>query len=145
MKKMKLEGALTLLVDSDYTRLEIQDRKSGITFVTAQLTPEQLCQALSRLAHTTIEIEVSGLENVGKAYEIKDFEFEVDPKIEYGMYKKDQEEKLIKLAESKCPKGWYINTYFHSQNSFEKRNGVTYARTHIYRWVEDDLEEKEEG
>ena len=49
---MKINGKITILINQEYTRIELRDDDASTTFVEIKLTPEQLSMALSRLAFT---------------------------------------------------------------------------------------------
>ena len=92
---MKLDGRITILINREYTKIEIKDRTSGQTFVNIELTPYQLSQALSKQAFTPCKsMEVSDLERLGKIHQNKTFEFKL-PKDDYI---KDSKEIAKELA-----------------------------------------------
>lgn len=138
---MKLkEGRITLLFSEEGLRVELIDRLSGITFVRVKLNQEQTCQAMSRLAHTHCDIEVFGLEVVGKCLEIKDLTFPIG-NVDYYDRKKVAIEKALEF----CPEGWVPDEYYGSKGSFYDKkdkdgNKITWARTHIRRWVDKEEE-----
>jgi len=77
------------------------------------------------------EIEVRGLEKIGKKHENKRFEFEIPRDLASSR----NESELQKLAQSLLKDGWIAERYFSSQDSFFKKDGVQYARCTIRRWV----------
>ena len=125
---MKIEGQISILISRDNrTTIEVRDKNSTITFVEITLTNDQLASALSRLAHTPCEIEVRGLDKVGKKMEMDTLTFEVDAA---------DKETAAKLAIESCKDSeWVPDTYFGSQNSFTYKEGKITARTTIRRWV----------
>ena len=133
---MKLkEGKITILFDHDGMSIELIDGLSTIHFAKVRLNPEQTVRALSRLGYCPCEIEVVGLDHVGKKLEHKDFEFEMVGDSKYSMR---DTEKAKKLAKKLCPSGWKPDLYFNSQDSFSYREGKRFAKTKIRRWVEID-------
>jgi hypothetical protein len=129
---MKIKAGLTFLINQDQdSTLEITDMDAGITFIQIKLSPEQVVQALSRLSYTRVEAEVMNLEAVGKIMETKNFEFPLPEKI-YG-----QAGKQLAVTEVKrvCPEGWTPDLHFNSQNTFFEKDGKSWARTIIRRWV----------
>ena len=106
--------------------IEILDKKSGITFAKARLNKEQTCQAMSRLARTQCDLQVTRLDRVGKQIEIKNFEVEIELR--------DKDHARDKVIAS-CPDGWEADLYLSSQNTFFESDGKQFVRTTIRRWV----------
>ena len=128
---MKLEGKISILINPDATTIEVEDENANTRFLTITLTPEQLSAALSRQMAIECEIEVKGLEKIGKKHENKSFEFEIPSDLASSR----NENELQKLAQSLLNDGWIAESYFSSQNSFFKKDGVQYARCTIRRWI----------
>lgn len=131
---MKIEGKITILINQDYTRIELYDNKAGITFVEVTLTPEQLSSALSRLAYTGCDIDVHSLDKLGKKVEYKKIVFEIPKELEYA---RDSNE-LKKLAQDFLDisnEGWISDGYFGSQDSFYSKGDKYYARCGARRWI----------
>lgn len=130
---MKLEnGKITFLIDRDGATIEIEDGNSNTMFAKIILTPEQLCQAMSRQAFTPCSLEVKGLDRVGKKHENKDHVFELPSEI---FRNKENALALFQLAKKTTPEGWIPDNYFSSQNSFFSKDGKNYARCVIRRWI----------
>jgi hypothetical protein len=128
---MKLEGRISVLINRDETTIEVEDENANARFLKITLTPEQLSAALSRQMAVECEIEVKGLEKIGKKHENKTFEFEIPSDLANSR----NENELQKLAQSLLNDGWIAERYFSSQDSFFKKDGVQYARCTIRRWV----------
>lgn len=130
---MVLEGRITLLFSNNGLEIEIMDNGSRTTFVRAALSPEQVVQAMSRLANTECSLVVSrgALERVGTVAEHKKFEFKIGNSVDW----RDKKDEAIKLAKLECPEGWIPDLYFSSQDSFFTKDGEQWARTTIRRWV----------
>lgn len=131
---MKLEGKLTILINREYTEIEIEDENANIRFVRIRLNPEQLSAVLSRQACVDCELDIVGIDKIGKKHENKDFIFEIPKKLRNSDYK----EQLSSIAQSllnKQGEGWIAESYFASQNSFFEKDGKTYARCTVRRWV----------
>ena len=128
---MKLEGRISMLINREGTTIEIEDENANARFLKITLTPEQLSAALSRQMSIECEIEVRGLEKIGKVHENKSFEFEIPNELSSSR----NESELHKLAQSLLSDGWIADKYFSSQNSFFKKDGVQYARCTIRRWL----------
>ena len=129
---MKLtNAAITILINGEYTEIELIDRTSGVRLAIAKLTPEQLSKALGRLAYTPCEIEVSSeFDKLNKTMIVDKlvFPFKYD-----GIYK---ERELLAAEEAKkhTPEGWEADNYFNSQNSFFSKDGQQFASCTIRKW-----------
>ncbi len=131
---MKINGKITFLFNHDGATIELYDEEAGITFLKVELTSEQVATAFSRLAHTKCQnIEVFGLDKIGKKMEYKPLIFEVPEDLAY--HPKERDKILIPLLNKACPKGWEASNYFNSKDSFLNKDRKYYARTIIRRWV----------
>ena len=135
---MKLKDPrISLRIDADKTTIEILDNASVTTFITITLTPEQLSSAMSRLSRSECEVEITNLDVVGKKRITQELLFEIPKNVEF-MADRSQ---LIDLTKQNTPIDWIASTYFGSQNSFfTAKDGKRYARTTMYKWVEDQDE-----
>lgn len=127
---MKLKGKISILINREHTTIEIEDDNANAMFLTIKLTPEQLSEALSRTMCVDCEIEVKGLEKVGKTHENKTFEFEIPKELASSR----NEIKLQELAQNLLTDGWLAEGYFSSQNSFFMKDNKQMARCTIRRW-----------
>jgi len=127
----KLKGKITILVGREDTTIEVVDANANTTFLKVILTPEELSMALSRQAYVPCEIEVAGLERVGKKHEHKNFEFEIPKELASS----SKEKELQSLAQSQLTDGWIAEGYFSSQSSFFKKDYKQFARCTIRRYV----------
>lgn len=128
---MKINGKITFLVGQEQTTIELIDDNASTTFAKITLTPEQLSSALSRIAYTECDIEVFGLDKLGKRMEHKKFDFEIPKDID--------KKELVKLSQELIDKeneGWISDGYFSSQDSFFQKDGKNYARCMVRRWVD---------
>lgn len=129
-------GRLTLLFGDEGATIEIRDQPSREVVCEVTLTPEQTCQALSRLGETHCKVKYGELKNVGKKEEYKEFIFEI-PSI--SSYRREDRKTIAKeIVKEVCPEGWEPDLYFGSQDSFFTKDDKKYARTMIRRWVVDD-------
>lgn len=137
---MKLKKAsISILVNSEYTTIEITDETASRMFVRVTLTPEQLSKALSRLMSTPCEAEVmeNALPVLNMKLEVKKLEFEIPKKL-WREHRNETSEKLLaEIAHQKAPKGWTPDIRFSSQDSFFIKGEKNYARCTIRRWVEE--------
>lgn len=131
---MKLDSAaITFLVGSDSTTIQIHDQNANVGFVRIRLTNSQLAAMLSRLSFTPCEVEVFGLDRVGKKMENRDFEFEISE--EAGRNRALLPDICSDAMQSEGLSEWVSDMYFNSQNTFFKKGGKSMARTTIRRWV----------
>jgi len=130
---MKLPGKISIRIDQDVTTIEINDPKSGTTFVTVTLTPEQLSKALSRLSKTDCEIDVRNTDRIGLTLETKTFDFIIPDDITTSMTGRlgDISQTIVDVLNE----GWISDRSFGSQNSFFIMNNNRYARVICRRWV----------
>lgn len=128
---MKIRGAITMLINRDYTEIQVEDRNASTTFITLRLTPEQLSAALSRQAFIECDVEVKNLDKVGKTMEHKEFEFPLPKNLDSHRDRKP----IAEYCQSLLSDGWVADTGFSSQNTFFTKDEQKWARTIIRRWV----------
>ena len=131
---MEIEGAITFSVNSEYATIGIRDVKACSTLLRITLTPEQLSQMLSRLAHTSCEkTELFNLDKAGKVHENKKVKIE-KPKKMYASPPKKYEE-IYEYVEKQIDPGWTMDRYLSSQDSFVYLEGKYYVNVIIRRWT----------
>ena len=129
---MEIDGNITMLFNDDGLKIEVQDRSSSLTFLRIKMNPVQVSQAFSRLAHTDCEnIEVHGIDKIGKKMEWTKFEFKFPDNIPH----KERVRHAQAIAISQCPEGWEPDLYFESKDSFFVKDNIQYARCTIRRWI----------
>ena len=97
---MKLENAkIDIFINSEYTTINLHDSNSNCRFVSIKLTPEQLSSALSRTPMTDCEIEVIGLDIIGKKMEHKIHKFEIPSSLEYRTKDAELNNLILELGE----------------------------------------------
>lgn len=128
---MKIKGNISILINQEYTTIEIHDTDASINFLSIQLTPEQLSSALSRLSRVPCVIDLHGIDKIGKRMEHKKFAFEIPKEINNSKHAG----KLHEIAQSLLTDGWIAEGYFASQDTFFEKDGKQYARCIIRRWV----------
>jgi hypothetical protein len=131
-----LNSRITILIGTDSTIIELIDEDSSTTFARIKLTPEQLSQALSRLAYTKCECEVAGLDRLGKKMENKKYEFQIG-NCDRKNYDELHDLATRSLAENNMS-DWEAERYFQAQDSFFTKDKVEYARVVIRRWVDPE-------
>ena len=128
------DGRISILFSKDGLHIEIYDDIAAIRFVDIHLTPEQTCQAFSRIAYTPCTIQVKELHKVGKKHEHNILTFPLSTK-EYNREKNT--EKAIEIADIYCPEGWIPDKGYNSKDSFSiDKMGFVWAKTFIRRWVD---------
>ena len=129
----KLKGQITISRpqgnNCDYVSIKIRDDDASIRFCEARVKYAEFAQLITGLAYVDCELEVDGLQNVGKVREHKKFEF---PLPEGTFHTKEQAQRS--LVEH-IPESWSSSGYFNSQDSFFIKDGKPWARTTIVRWV----------
>lgn len=131
---MEIQGKISILINREYTDIEVRDDKANITFAKIRLTQEELSMALSRQMYTPCTIEIRGLDLVGKKHEVSSFEFELP---DWYKRRDSQDVELKKYVDSFLNDGWVSDNYFGSQNSFFEKSGKKMCRTTIRRWVNE--------
>lgn len=121
-----------MLVGSESTTIEIRDNNSDTTFVSIELTPEQLSRCLSKQGDVKCELDIRGIERVGKKHEWKTFEFKVPSN--YDRYKSKCSDLAFHVDEL-LSDGWKSDHYFKSQTSFFNKDGELWGRATIRRYV----------
>ncbi len=139
---MKIKDArITLLADSGNppggepgVTIELHDYDASVMFAKVTLTPEQWVSAMSRLGYVECEIEVYGLDKLGKKMINEPFEFCLGKSSKYTA--SELKDVAIEMVKEACPDGWIADSYFQSQDSFFFKDGETWARTTIRKWVD---------
>lgn len=134
---MKIEGGISISRQSsnqgpDYISIRLRDNDAAAEFAQVRLTLEQFAQAVTGLTIGDCEIEVNGLDRVGRRMETAIHTFPMPRQ------KPCDKEVAAAGAKETCPEGWTPDTYFGSQSSFFRQDGVPWARCTIRRWVEKD-------
>lgn len=139
---MKINAKITLLASLDGVTIEIHDADARVEFLTLELTTDQFCAALGRMAMTSCQsAEVQHLERLGRKHECKLFEFALPENHDY----KDRKQAAEKAMKAACPEGWVPEFYFGSHDSFFIRSGKPWARAIIRRWVDIAAKEYRRG
>lgn len=147
--RKKLKGAITIGRPSygdgrELMVIQFRDELSRVRFLDIEMSLPDLMKALTGQAEMPIEMQVRGLENVGKVKETKRLDFEVTD---------TNREAAADLAPAYADEGWQADLYFNSQDSFSqvefsckhplggkesnRRRTVTQAHTTQYRYVEE--------
>lgn len=88
---------------------------------------------LSRQAHVKCDVEVRGIDRIGKKMAHKPHEFDITGlELPYNT----RSEILAEKIKDTLPDGWISDNEFSSQNTFFKKDGKDYARTTIRTWID---------
>jgi hypothetical protein len=138
---MKLKGKLTIARthggDGDSIHISIVDEDAAVEFVEAELTLGQFALAITGLGRVECEVEVRGLDKVGKRLELDAIEFPLQMAAGYANSTTRREHATAR-AKKLCHDGWIPDCSFSSQGSFFQRDCETWARCNVRRWVEKD-------
>jgi hypothetical protein len=110
----------------------VNDSEARIEFLEIEIDLEAFSECITGLGHCDCEMEVRGLQNVGKKIENMPIVFEVPKELRY----KGKCDGVNMLAEKATPAGWKCSMYFGSQTSFFSKDDKYFARTTASRWVE---------
>lgn len=129
---MKIKNPkITILINAEYTEIEILDSDANTYLAKVKLTPEQLSKVLGRQGHIECQCTTGDLTRIGKKHESENFEFEITKgRSDVELYA-DCSKALIEHGMQE----WAPDNYYSSQNSFFKKDGKDYARVVIRRWV----------
>ena len=132
---MKINTSLTIRrsnrdQEEGILHFHIKDVDSNCRFLEFIITDSELINSLRGVAEVECQATVTGLEKVGKTEVIENFSFQIPSDWSF------EKENAIALIDSVTPEGWVADKYFDSQNSFTKKDGVTYANTVIRKWVD---------
>lgn len=129
---MIIKGDITILIGAEFSTIEVKDREANTTFLSIELTPEDLSRALSRQAHVKCDLDIRGIDKVGKKHEHSTFEFKLPPN-----YKRREtsDRDLAQHVDCLLSDGWECDAYFKSQTSFFKKDGEYWGRAIIRRYV----------
>lgn len=102
--------------------ITVEDKASGIGFVNVLITPEQFAMALTGLSSCECELELRGLQHVGKKRETKQLILHVS--FDRFARKEDREVKLREAAAQYEVEGWMVNPYF----TLNSQGGAKYVQ-----------------
>ena len=133
---MRQKAALTISRpsygnDIEKISITVRDVDAKIAFLEIEIDLDEFTRCITGLSMAECEMEVYGLQNVGKKREYMDIVFEM-PDVDYNK----KLETAIRLAREAAPEGWESSVYFGSQDSFFTKDGKQYARTRASSCVE---------
>lgn len=115
----------------DKVRISFEDAASHIEFATVSLSPEAFGHAVTGLSMQEGELEVRGLEFVGRR-RITERRQIVCPIKSY-----DKSVLTAWLNENAQEEGWLLSTYLGSQSSVSHVEGGTLLRYSVTKYVSD--------
>ena len=132
-----MKGNITILVDGNGARIEVEDESSGIRFLKINLSAEQFMACLGRLSMVKCDLELHGLNQIGKTLEVGKHEFKIPAELYNRRYEEPDyfDKAAQELAQSQLTDGWIADSYFGSQGSFFQKDEEQWARVTIRRWV----------
>ncbi len=137
---MKLKGKLDLLFDRDLgLNICVKDDMSGTQFVNLTVSPEDVCALMSRQIHIDCDMNVRGLEKVGKVMWMAELSFQQNQHCLDANYG-DKKKELAIYASLITPDPWVSDGYFGGQNSTFREDGIECARTTIRAYMEEGEE-----
>ena len=133
--KLTIKTRFSILATDGIVEIEFQDDLAVNSRIVAKIPYDDFLTALgSRLVGQECDVELINPDKFGKKREHSIIEFKVADKYEYGKSEELAKEKVG----AACPDGWEPDMYFSSQNSFFRKGEEMWARTSIFRWVDND-------
>jgi hypothetical protein len=136
-----LNGKISFFINSDISRIEVYDENSGIRFLSIDLDTTQLARIFSREARVECSMTVNNLENVGKNLEIDKLVFEVPENIEaldkYTTTYRDAIKNYAQKLLDEKNDGWHFSDALASRGSFFEKDGKSFVRGTIKKWVKN--------
>lgn len=130
--KITFAAGLSISIREGKVFLRIRDEAAATEFLELEVGQAEFVQALGGLRLTSCVAEIRRLDRLGKVHEHRMLEFPLHKKHrDYDYDKELAREKVHKY----CPEGWEPDLSFSSQNSFFAKDGGTWVRTIIRRWV----------
>lgn len=110
--------------------IRLRDDASCVNFVEVKMTAEQFAEAVTGLHISDVEMEVRGLENVGKK-RVRETRIVVCPHKTYS--KEPLQTWLINNCQEE---GWTLDLYLGSQSSVKSVDGGTQLKYAVYKYVD---------
>ena len=137
------QGAITVsritsTTGDGFVEITLEDSNASVNFATVQIGFAEFAQALTGRGSIKCQVRTTGLDNIGKRMEHKQIEFPLP-----GATWENRQDIAMKVVADNTPDGWTPDFYFRSQNSFFDRDGQTWARCTIRRWVDNETTETE--
>lgn len=128
---MELKSKLTILIDEEYTTIEVKDEKSSQRVLSIKVSPLEFQKALARIACCDCDVyyNTKSFDKIGKTLEVKSFSFPL-PECNFQNRRDIAKEEVLKI----CPTGYIPDVSFSSQDSFTEKDGKKYAKTTIRTW-----------
>lgn len=134
--KAKVTISRTNWNDRETVSISIEDVNSGIQFAELELSLESFGQAVTGLSYREADLTVRGLEYVGKHRVTEQRTIEC-PLSTYNRYELENW-----LRDNAQEDGWILSTYLGSQSSVSYREGKTFLKYHVAKYVEEVTNEQ---
>ena len=119
----KVEASISILERDGNITISIHDYNARVLIAEVSLSAKDFCKAaMGGLMGVKCEAEYGDIENIGRKALNKKLTFET-PNLDCG----NRKEAAYKIALERCPKGWTVDNYFSSQDSFSVKDGKHYA------------------
>lgn len=130
---MKLKGKVGLRFSDEGIIISIEDEEARVNFVEAIVPIENCMRLLGGHYRVDCELDVGGLQSVGKKMEHKQYIVMLP---ETATYKDRKELAKAAIEAELAGTEWVSDNYFGSQRSFfVGTNGRQYAQTTVRRWI----------
>lgn len=116
----------------DRIRIQFFDDLSGIVFAKASMSAEAFGFAITGFAAQKADLEVRGLQWVGKA------RVSEARRVECPLATHDRDTLTAWLKENGQEDGWILDPHLSSQKSIEWANGKTFLNYRVFKYVEAD-------
>jgi hypothetical protein len=113
----------------DMVRIRFRDESSGIEFASVALTLEKFAHAITGFAGCRGELEVHGLDWVGKQRVTE------QRQIECPLDSYDREKLREWLENNAQEEGWILNSYLGSQDSISRNSGKTVLNYSVRKYI----------
>lgn len=133
--KLTIKTRFSILATDGIVEIEFQDDLAVNSRIVAKIPYDDFLTALgSRLVGQECDVELINPDKFGKKREHSTLEFKIADKYSYG----DSEKLAKEKGAAACPDGWEMSMYFGSQNSFFSKGEELWAKTTIFRWVDNE-------
>lgn len=127
----------------DYVSFEVEDSLSGIHFLHINLSMENFGKLMSSASFVDVDMEVRGLQNVGKKYESKRGSITISNEeysriVDGTRYSEGKKVLGEWLKENAKLDGWHINTYLGSQDSVVGSGDKKTLNFTYFRFVDEE-------
>jgi hypothetical protein len=117
--------------EEGYISITIEDKPSRCRVLEVTLDLKTFAECVTGLGSRSCALKVQNVfDKIGRKMEHRTFEVEV-PTTAY----ENRERVASEIIERQCPEGWEPVFYFGSRDSFFTKDGKSYVKTTIRRWL----------